>query len=146
MNVLYNAVFLLAVWVAVFCLKYAGLSVVGQAYRHFLDWPWYVDIGLTFLFGVVWFAVTSAIVNAFGISLYHGMTADLSKERYTKVSYSGTIEPGFFSDTVRIKEHRTTSSEHDDMQQFFGFFMIADMVILGFGLIERYVVPQLQIW
>lgn len=137
---------LLALWAAVFVVKYVSISFAGQVYRHFIDWPWYIDSLVVFVSTIIWFLVTSGFLSIFGISLYFGLTANLSKERYTKVSYEGEVTRGFFSDSVTLKPKVSTSSEYDDVNKFFGFVMLADMALLATGAIERFLVPQLMIW
>ena len=142
---LFNFTYLLGIWIGLFFAKYVTLSLISQAYWRIFNLHGLVDLLVTFVIGIIWFVIFSGIAHAFGISLYHGMTADLSREKYTVTTHIGEIKRGFISDRVELREESHTTSEYDEMSKIFGYFMLFDMALFYFGLIESWM-PSLRIF
>lgn len=145
MRQLGQVLILVGIWIGLFCAKYVTLSLASQLYWETVTTYWIIDLLVALLAAFVWSLVFSGLANGFGISLYHGMTADLSREKYTVTSYEGEIERGFLFDSVKLRARHKTTSEYDEMNKVFGFLMFADAGLFFFGMIETWL-PWLQVF
>lgn len=126
---------LAGLWLVILYVKYNFLMLTSHAYWHYANLPWIADVVISLVAAMAIFILFSSVANIFGISLFNGLTASASRDKYTVTTYKGEIREGFFSDTVKITPQHRETSEYDETNKFFGFFMLLDAVLFYIGFI-----------